>query len=193
MNNPKRRPPVVFTFGLLTYAVPRSWRTPRSRTRKAARGERSRPPTQARCSRSDCSPRSRSTRARRAVPDNLLNVTSSPDLVQAASRAEGIVLGLVWAPLLATLAIVRLARSTAARRLTAPVLVRARPRTWVSSTADYTHSRRAARLRVQRRRPTTRLWVAHALGALGLRRARASRGAWVRVRRARRAAVASAS
>ena len=56
-------------------------------------------------------------------PGNLLAVADAPSLVEAAGRA-GIALGLVWAPLLAALAIARVVRaSSAARRLVAPVLL----------------------------------------------------------------------
>ena len=56
-------------------------------------------------------------------PSNLLSIVGDPSLVDAFTRA-GLVLGLVWACLLAVRAVWRVARaSTAARLSTAPVLV----------------------------------------------------------------------
>jgi hypothetical protein len=58
-----------------------------------------------------------------ACPRNLVSVTSAPGLVEALNRA-GLVAGLVWAPVLAGLALLRIVRSSsAARLLTAPVLL----------------------------------------------------------------------
>ena len=52
-----------------------------------------------------------------------MSVTSAPGLVEALNRA-GLVAGLVWAPALAALAVWRIVRSSsAARLLTAPVLL----------------------------------------------------------------------
>ena len=56
-------------------------------------------------------------------PSNLLSVTSDPGAVEAFSRA-GLILGLAWTSVLAALAVLRIVRSSsAARLLTAPVLV----------------------------------------------------------------------
>ena len=56
-------------------------------------------------------------------PSNLLSVTSDPAAVEALSRA-GLILGLVWTSVLAALAVFRIVRSSsAARLLTAPVLL----------------------------------------------------------------------
>ena len=71
-------------------------------------------------------------------PDNLLAITSAPDVVEAAGRA-GLVLGLAWAPTLAVLALVEVARSSpAARRLRAPVLLPAAAYLALVA-ADYAH------------------------------------------------------
>jgi signal transduction histidine kinase len=71
-------------------------------------------------------------------PDNLLAVTSAPGVVDAGGHA-GLVLGLVWAPALALLALVEVARaSPAARRLRAPVLVPAAAYLALVAT-DYAH------------------------------------------------------
>ncbi len=56
-------------------------------------------------------------------PSNLLSVTSDPAAVEALSRV-GLILGLVWTSVLAALAVFRIVRSSsAARLLTAPVLL----------------------------------------------------------------------
>ena len=58
-------------------------------------------------------------------PRNLLGLTSAPELVATLDRL-GLVLGLVWAPVLAALAVWRIVRSSAAARLlAAPVLLAA--------------------------------------------------------------------
>jgi signal transduction histidine kinase len=73
-------------------------------------------------------------------PRNLLQLTSAPELVTALDRV-GIVLGLVWAPALAALALTRAIRSSpAARLLSAPVLLSAVVYLVLVST-DYAHSR----------------------------------------------------
>ena len=73
-------------------------------------------------------------------PRNLLQLTSAPELVTTLDRV-GIVLGLVWAPALAALALTRTIRSSpAARLLTAPVLLPAVAYLVLVST-DYAHSR----------------------------------------------------
>jgi signal transduction histidine kinase len=185
LNNPGAGSPVVFTFGLLTYAV-----CPAVVAHAALAYPEGRAPRWA------LAPAYAGTllalgllpalafdpRAQGCAecPDNLLNVTSSPDLVEAASRA-GIVLGLVWAPLLATLAIVRLARSSsAARRLTAPVLLAFAPYLGLV-TVDYAHA--ASRGFLSNDGTDHALWLAQA-GALGLLVLGVA-WAWVRERRAR--------
>jgi signal transduction histidine kinase len=58
-------------------------------------------------------------------PRNLLGLTSAPELITTLDRL-GLVLGLVWAPALAALAVWRIVRSSAAARLlAAPVLLAA--------------------------------------------------------------------
>ena len=60
-----------------------------------------------------------------AMPRNLLDLTSAPELFATLDRL-GLVLGLVWAPALAALAVWRIVRlSAAARLLAAPVLLAA--------------------------------------------------------------------
>jgi signal transduction histidine kinase len=73
-------------------------------------------------------------------PRNLLQFTSAPELATTLDRA-GLILGLVWAPALAALALTRTIRSSpAARLLTAPVLLPAVAYLVLVST-DYAHSR----------------------------------------------------
>ena len=185
LNNPGAGSPVVFTFGLLTYAVcpavvahaafayPEG-RAPRWALATAYAG------TLLALGLLPALAFDPGAQGCAECPDNLLNVTSSPDLVEAASRA-GIVLGLVWAPLLATLAIVRLARSSsAARRLTAPVLLAFAPYLGLV-TVNYAHA--ASRGFLSNDGTDHALWLAQA-GALGLLVLGVA-WAWVRERRAR--------
>ena len=73
-------------------------------------------------------------------PRNLLQLASAPELVTTLDRV-GIVLGLIWAPALAALALTRTIRSSpAARLLTAPVLLPA-VAYLVLVSIDYAHSR----------------------------------------------------
>ena len=113
-------------------------------------------------------------------PDNLLAVTSAPGVVEAATRA-GLVLGLVWAPVLALLALSEVARSSpAARRLRAPVLLPAAAYLALVA-ADYAHG--VSRGFLSNDAVDRALWLAQAaalaLLALGVA------WAWVRERRAR--------
>jgi signal transduction histidine kinase len=113
-------------------------------------------------------------------PDNLLAVTSAPDVVEAAGRA-GLALGLVWAPALALLALAEIARSSpAARRSRAPVLAPAAAYLALVA-ADYAHG--VSRGFLSNDAADHGLWLAQAaalaLVALGVA------WAWVRERRAR--------
>jgi signal transduction histidine kinase len=113
-------------------------------------------------------------------PRNLLAVTSAPSLVEEVGRV-GVVLGLIWAPLLAALAIAQVARSSsAARRLRAPVLLPAAAYLALVA-ADYAHGARRGFL--SNDAVDRHLWLAQAvaLGVLSLGVA----WAWVRGRRAR--------
>jgi signal transduction histidine kinase len=113
-------------------------------------------------------------------PHNLLAVTSAPSVVEGAGRA-GVALGLIWAPLLAALALARVVRSSsAARRLQAPVLLPAAAYL-VLVAAGYAHGLERGFLSndgVDRG-----LWLAQA-AALGLL-VLGVVSAWVRGRRAR--------
>jgi signal transduction histidine kinase len=113
-------------------------------------------------------------------PRNLLAVTSSPSFVEAAGRA-GLVLGLVWVPLLSGVAIAQIARSSsAARLLKAPVLLAA-VAYLALVTAGFAHG--VERGYLSNDRVERNLWLvqAAALGLLVLGVA----AAWVRGVRAR--------
>jgi signal transduction histidine kinase len=113
-------------------------------------------------------------------PANLLAVTSAPDLVETAGRL-GLVLGLVWAPALALLALAEVARaSPAARRLRAPVLLPAGAYLTLVA-AGYAHGVRRGFL--SNDAVDRALWLAQA-AALGLLAAGVA-WAWVRGRSAR--------
>jgi signal transduction histidine kinase len=115
-----------------------------------------------------------------ACPGNLLAVADAPSLAEAAGRA-GIALGLVWAPLLAALAIARVARaSSAARRLIAPVLLPAVLYLALVA-AGYAHA--LGRGFLSNDDVDRALWLAQA-GALALL-ALGVASAWVRERQAR--------
>jgi signal transduction histidine kinase len=115
-----------------------------------------------------------------ACPGNLIAVADAPSLAEAAGRA-GIVLGLVWAPLLAALAIARVVRaSSAARRLVAPVLLPAALYLGLV-TASYAHG--IGRGFLSNDDVDRALWLAQA-GALGLL-ALGVAFAWARGRHAR--------
>jgi signal transduction histidine kinase len=113
-------------------------------------------------------------------PRNLLAVADAPGFVESASRV-GLVLGLIWAPALAALALARVVRaSSAARLLTAPVLLAAVVYLALV-TATYAHG--VGRGFLSNDTVDHRLWLWQGAALIGLALGVAS--AWARGRRAR--------